>query len=422
MHKLIPLLSFFLAAAAIGTLRAADATPLPIRIVNCDADVQSTKRGVCANKLDAADFKALAPSVSWYYSWHYESTSNPPPDAKMEFLPMVWGDDAARLNGLRSYLAKGRHPRAVLALNEPNLKGQAFITPEKTAAAYTKIKSVADQFHLPTVGPHMAIGSPTDSSISAEDPIEHKKVTYTFMTPFLKAFYHFTDASHTDVGAIGVHSYGNIGELKWVVGMAYKEFHRPVWVTEFAWWGAPNVDAARKYLMEATDFLENNPQVAGYAWFKERSDNPKISLLEKSPGQLSPLGQAYVAMPVHEANVFYRIPGRLQAGRYVAAFDMVLKETKDAGSLLQLEANGDGSTADYNLAVDAPGTYHVKIRALGHAGGTINFLNGTSPLGTATLQKDGWQDVETDLTLAKGTQTVRIKIPLMALTWLEFSK
>ena len=393
-----------------------------VRVVNCDADVPSTKRGVCANKLDGADFKALAPGVSWYYSWFYEETVSPPPDAKIEFLPMVWGDDEKRLQGLRNYLGKGHRPRAVLAINEPNLKDQAFISPERTGALYTKIKTIADQYKLPTVGPHMAIGSPTGAAIKAMDPIEHKEVTYGFMVPFLKAFFYFTEASKTETsGGIGVHSYGDIGELKWVVDMTYKEFKRPVWVTEYAWWKAPDVETARKYLIESTDFLENNPHVAGYAWFKERAnDNPKISLLDQTPGELSPLGKAYVAMPAHEANVFYKIPGRLSAGRYVTASDMTLKPTKDVGGFLHLEAAGDGATADYNLAVGAARSYPVKIRTLGRAGAKIEFSSGTTTLGQATLDKDGWQEVETSLPLPVGNQTIRIKTSLLAVNWMEF--
>jgi len=174
-------------------------------------------------------------------------------------------------------------------------------------------------------------------------------------------------------------------------------------------------------LMEATDFLENNPHVAGYAWFKERADNPKISLLEKNPGVLSPLGQAYVAMPAHDPNIYYRIPGKLAATRYANSNDTVAAETKDAGSFLQVEANGDTSSVDYNLASDMGGNYHVKIRVLGHPGKVLEFYNGTTKLASATLDKDGWQEVETDLALARGTQTIQLKLPLVAINWLEFT-
>src|ERR1035437_5207474 len=41
----------------------------PTQIVNCDAQVQSRKRGIAVNSMSAADFEAVAPGVSWYYNW-----------------------------------------------------------------------------------------------------------------------------------------------------------------------------------------------------------------------------------------------------------------------------------------------------------------------------------------------------------------
>src|SRR5438093_7023297 len=171
MKQLLLSILLFGAPLIAASLFASESSQPTIRVVNCDANVQNLKRGVCANKLEAADFKALSPSVSWYYSWFFEETSRPPADGKIEFLPMVWGADEKRLEGLRRYLAGGHRPRAVLALNEPNLKDQAFIPPESAAAFYTKIKAVADQYRIPTIGPHMALGSPTEASIKAIDPI-----------------------------------------------------------------------------------------------------------------------------------------------------------------------------------------------------------------------------------------------------------
>ena len=52
-----------------------------------------------------------------------------PANSGMEFVPMVWTDDPYRLDGLRDYLAAGNRPRQVLVNNEPNLRGQSFITP-----------------------------------------------------------------------------------------------------------------------------------------------------------------------------------------------------------------------------------------------------------------------------------------------------
>lgn len=38
-------------------------------LVECDQPVKSAKRGVWVNEISDADFMALSPSVSWYYTF-----------------------------------------------------------------------------------------------------------------------------------------------------------------------------------------------------------------------------------------------------------------------------------------------------------------------------------------------------------------
>jgi hypothetical protein len=73
-----PLLAWTLALAFISTAAAA-----PIRIVACEEKVPSKKRGICMNTLSASDFRALAPGVSWYYNWHFQSNDRPPAGVNM---------------------------------------------------------------------------------------------------------------------------------------------------------------------------------------------------------------------------------------------------------------------------------------------------------------------------------------------------
>jgi len=396
------------------------ATAPVIRVVDCDQQVQSHKRGVCENHLEEADFRAFAPGVSWYYNWHYETEDKPPDDVPMEFIPMAWGDRPDALDGLDQYLqGASKKPRVVLAINEPNLKGQAFISPEQTAALYGKIKDIADKYQLAVVGPNMSLGSPTDGSIKAMDPIENKEVTYTFMIPFLKAFFFYMDK--TEAPALGLHTYGSIGELKWAVDAMHKEFNRPVWVTEYAEWHASDVEAERDYLIQATDFLERTPYVQGYAWFKERADNDKISLLEKEPGKLSELGEAYVNMPVHDdANLFYRIPGKLSAGKYLAIdqADILSNSHND----ILVTSNAAGATADYNIQVDSAGAYKLGLRAL--ATGKIEVLEKDQVLASADASGDDVQTLEISAQLPAGPQTLRIRFGAsgMILSSIDFAK
>ncbi len=405
-------------SATFNFARAQAPAAPTIRIVPCDAPVKSTKRGVCVNEMSSADFMALSPSVSWYYTWHFTDTQNAPKAANMEFLPMVWGARPDSLTGLEDYL-KTHKPRRVLALNEPNLKGQAFISPQETAEWYKKVKAIADKQNIPVVGPHMALGSSEGDSIKAMDPIDKKEVTYTYMVPFVKAFLNYM--GDTPVSAVAAHSYGNMGELGWMTGMLHDEFKKPVWITEFAQWDTKDMDAAQEYLIQSVDLFERTPHVEGYAWFKERAnDNPKISLLEKESGKLNVLGQTYVKMPVHDASVFYQLPGRLQAESYVTMEKPNISLTKDEGGFLDIAPEGN-STLTYNVAVDKAGQFPLGIRCKTSPGTKFDVLAGDKVLATATATTDGWQTATTSVALPKGTQTLRVRPSAFTrLNWMEF--
>ncbi len=399
-------------------------TKRAIRVVDCDQRVQSHKRGVCANHLNLEDFTALAPAVSWWYNWHYQSKDAPPAGAAVEFVPMAWGDRSEDLAGLNSYLAAGNKPRAVLAINEPNLKGQAFISPERTASLYARIKAIADRYSVPVVGPHMALGSATDSSITAMDPIEKKEVTYRFMVPFLKAVLFYTDQSSVEVPAAALHTYGSVDELRWAVNLMHKEFGRPVWVTEYAQWKTPNPQAALTYMIQATDFLERTPYVTGYAWFKERVEkNPGISLFENTPGKLTALGEAYIAAPVHDADVHYRIPGRLQAENYVSLTKMEIYPTSDSDGFAQMSSTAADGWTEYNVQVDAAGTYDLHFRVAGQPG-KIDVLEREQTLGSVDSNPEQWQTVVTSLQLPAGPQTIRVRCEAkgQSINWIEFAR
>jgi hypothetical protein len=376
------------------------------RVFDCDAPVQSYKRGLCVNKMSPEDFAAIAPGVSWFYNWHYETKDVPAKELKIEFLPMMWGDTPERYAGLEKYLASHPKPRAVLVLNEPNLKGQAFIPPEQTAKSFVKTKAIADKHGVPIVGPHMALGSAPKDSITAEDPIEKKQVTYGNMMQFLKAFEHYLGDTKA-VSAYGVHAYGNSGELSWAAGVLTKDFGKPIWMTEYAWWNAKNESEELKYLIQTTDLMERLPHVHAYAWFKERvKGNQKISLFESGSGKLTKIGQAYVSLPVHDADVYYRLPGKLSAARYVTLQDMKI-EPGDEPTQFKMVADKGGAYCDYNVFVETAGKYTVAVT------GTGDFTIAGKPVG------DGVQ-----LQLAKGPHTLRVGCSQkgQVIEWISFSK
>jgi hypothetical protein len=282
-----------------GTSLGGDEPFTIIRRSNPPITIRSSKRGVSANKLSLADARALAPGVSWFYNWHFTS-DDIYPDVDLAFYPMVWGSDAAMLAGLENTLTSGDRPDHVLVLNEPNLKGQAFLPPQQAASLYRSVREITNPLGISLIGPHMAIGSSKDTSIRAFDPIEGKDVTYTYIIPYLDAFYHYLGVDDP-APAITVHSYGNIDELYWLIGMLEETYPgKEIWVTEFAWWGANNEAEEIEYMRKAVEFFEHRPSVVKYAWFKahmEQKDR-RMSLFTNKPGELTMLGKTYVNLPV----------------------------------------------------------------------------------------------------------------------------
>ena len=278
------------------------------QIVNCDAPVQSRKRGLGVNSLSDADFRALAPGVSWYYNWGASPLAKPA-DVVMDYIPMAWNGGSGFQTSLSSYLAAGNRPWRVFALNEPNLKGQAFMTPSDSAVTFKQVKAICDPYNIPVIGPHMAAGSATADSITAYDPIYGTNLTYTSMTDFLNAFLYYCGT--TRPAGMSAHQYGNAGSITgWILPLMHADYPtQTVWLTEFCNWDDASDAATLATLIPAVDYCERTAWVEGYSWFMSRiTGNSNNSLLGAS-GVLTAAGQAYVQMPVHDANLFYRIPG-----------------------------------------------------------------------------------------------------------------
>ena len=372
------------------------------QIVNCDAQVQSRKRGLGVNSLSDADFRALAPGVSWYYNWGATPLAKPA-DVTMDFLPMAWNGTSSFQTSLSSYLAAGNRPWRVLALNEPNLKGQAFMTPSNSAVTFKQVKAICDPYNIPVIAPHMAIGSAVADSITAYDPLQGSNVTYTFQEPFLNAFLYYCGS--TTPAGMSTHSYGGYGEITWILSTMHTDYPtQTVWLTEFNT-GATSDATVLANLIPSVDYCERMPWVEGYAWFMSRiTGDPYNSLLSGS-GVLTAAGQAYVQMPVHDTNLFYRIPGRLQAERYVTLSQMNIAPTTDTNGLADMISSAAGGSVDYNLQVDSPGTYPLNFRVAGVIG-QIKVYSGGTLLGTANIHQGSWNTVSTTVALAAGTQTL----------------
>jgi hypothetical protein len=389
------------------------------QIVNCDAQVQSRKRGIAVNSMSAADFEAVAPGVSWYYNWGTTPLAKPV-DVTMDFIPMAWNGSSGSQTSISSYLAAGNRPWRVFALNEPNLKGQAYMTPSNSAITFKQVKAICDPYNIPVIAPHMAIGSALSSSITnCYDPIMGSNVDYTFQEPFLNAFLYYCGS--TPPAGMATHSYGGYGEITWILGTMHTDYPtQKVWLTEFNT-GAASDAAALANLIPSVDYCERMPWVEGYSWFMSRITGDAYNSLLSGSGVLTAAGQAYVQMPVHQTNLYYRIPGRLQAERYVTMNQMNIAPTTDTNGLADMKSTAAGGSVDYNIQVDSAGSYPLNFRVAG-AIGLISVYKGGTLLGTANATQTSWATVSTTVTLAAGTQTLHVVLAANAqqLNWMEF--
>src|SRR5208282_504683 len=343
----------------------------------------------------------------------------------MSYIPMVWSDYSGYQSAISNYLAAGNTPWRVFAINEPNLTTQAGMTPAATATTFLQVKAICDPYNIPVISPHMATGTAANQSITAYDPIQGSNVTYTTQEPFLDAFLYY--CASTRPTGMATHSYAGYGDLTYWTGLMNSDFPtQTVWVTEFNPSGiSGGISSSAQVLanlIPSVDYCERTPWIEGYSWFMSRiNGDPYDSLLSTNSGVLTAAGQAYVQLPVHQTNLYYRIPGRLQAERYVTMNNMNIAPTTDTNGLADMISTAAGGSLDYNIEVDSAGIYPLNFRVAG-ATGYINVYNGGTLLGTAHITQTGWSTVSTTVSLAAGTQTLHVVLSSNAqrVNWMDF--
>jgi hypothetical protein len=408
-------LSRVLRTTSVITIATALAgTSVQAAVVNSNVLVKSKKRGVAVFvpgndlfTLSTEDFRALDPGVSWYYDWGILELQKPD-DVSIDYVPMVWGGGTGAQDYLDDFLASGKTPPFVLGLNEPNLAWEANMTPEYAATTAVQIKAICDDYGIPLVAPQVTIGTDPAASITAYDPIQNATVTYTYQETYMAAFNYYCGTATP--WAQATHSYGGLGEVAWITGeMHANRPSQPVFVTEMNWSSAGSIDAAVNNAIATVDYLERTSWVGGYAWFMARITGDRKDSILAANGELTEVGKAFVRMPPHDPDLYYRIPGRLQAEKYVSmdGFDVGTSTDTSSDGLADLICYGGSPWLDYNVQVDTPGTYYVHLRVYGT--GTVGIYKGATQLATVTSSSSGWTTLSTSVALTNsGAQTLRV--------------
>ena len=138
----------------------------------------------------SVDLKLLS-GVPWFYSWGL--TPHPGlTDGVQEFVPMVWG--GKKTEELPTWVPPP-HSTALLGFNEPNLHGQANLTPSQACAKWSVVLNAAKVHRL-------RVGSP------AANHCHPNKNCFQTPTDWFDDFFALPGCGLETVDFIATHKYG----------------------------------------------------------------------------------------------------------------------------------------------------------------------------------------------------------------------
>jgi len=280
----------------------------------------------------ARDMDLLGQGITWWYNWavhpgNSSSTTNIEPlakEKKLPFVPMIWssgGTTASHNNALdtlRDYANANPDVKYVLAYNEPNFTQEANMTPAVAATFWPALTARASELKLKVVSPAMNFGTMAgygDPALWLEE----------FFGVGRHAGQGFPNVYLNDIEAVAVHLYNDFGNNVRTYIDRFRQFGKPVWMTEWCAWDDKNKvyfttpEFQINFMSQSVIYMELDPAVQRYAWyipkggtFNSENTFPWNKLLTavnaSALPNLTPLGVVYVNMSTLDKSVFY-LPG-----------------------------------------------------------------------------------------------------------------
>jgi len=395
--------------------------------------VKSSKRGVGYGSHSVEDISIISKGISWWYNWGIKpdlAIQDVYKNYGVEYVPMTWNggyDEVA----LRAYIASHPDVKYLLAFNEPQFKDQANMTPTEVAAQWPRVEKIANDYGLKIVSVALNF-----CGNCVADPAGNPYYTpWTYLEDFIKI------CPSCRIDAISIHAYmPDVGGIQWYVNQ-FKKFGKPIWLTEFcAWEPSTTVETQQRMLTQVVDYLENDKDVARYAWFIGRSNgHPYNSLLDyRQSGVLTDLGDIYLNLPVHgDATNVHTLPKLVEAERYATinaprteetyshTYGIRVEQTQDVNGFLNLSDTKAGDWVEYNVVSTAT-TYNIATRVAALSATSISVLVDGVQKATINVPATGslqtWTTVNGTLALTAGSHKVRLLFNQSAnLNWINFT-
>jgi len=316
-----------------------------------NSQTRSYKRGLGFNNLLTEDVESLSPGLSWAYNWGHSGSGNDVAfnTYNIEFIPMAW--NGINKTTVRNLLNNHPEIKYILGFNEPNFKEQANLSPTVAASKWKDIEEIADEYGLTIVGP--AVNYSPDAPY--QDPLK-----------WYDEF--FAACPDCRVDHIAVHFYMPAASAIKSNIEKFKKYGKPIWLTEFcAWEGNTTAASQQRFLFETIDYLENEPAVYRYAWFKERGwsgGHPYMQLLnQKKEGVLLPLGKIFTYMSSYDNNFYHTTEQEIPAEQYISRKGIMVEPTADiSGNLNIVDFDPTYDFVEYNVDIAEAGEYNIVFR------------------------------------------------------------
>ena len=219
---------------------------------SCRASSRKKGLGACSEMTTPAELSRLR--LGWYYNWRPFPKISPVPG--VEFVPMFWNaGDVTSENLAAVNQSEATH---VLGFNEPDMYGQANMTPEECLEMWPKLMTLKQR-----------LGTPAPATSSWLEKFMPEAKQRGLRVDFI-CLHRYPDISDPDA----------VGNVEAMLRDAHLKYGLPVWLTECgaadvsAWHqpqlSKPTPGMAREFLKKMLAMLERLPFVERYAWFADR--------------------------------------------------------------------------------------------------------------------------------------------------------
>jgi Glycosyl hydrolase catalytic core len=242
--------------------------------------VTSTKKGVSAWNFTGVTGALSDVGAGWFYTWAADPGGITAPPG-VAFVPMIWGQKSVTDSGLAAARAAG----IVLGFNEPDMAGQANMTPAQALDLWPALQATGARLGSPAP----AFGA--DRAGGWFDRFMSGAGERGYRVDFIALHWYGSDFS----GAA-------TGQLKDYLEKVYARYHKPIWLTEYAlidFSGSPEFPTGTQqaaFVTASTAMLRSLPYVERYAWFAlGTGDTGDETGLYRPGGAATPAGLAYRA-------------------------------------------------------------------------------------------------------------------------------